>query len=62
MDINMTSLANREMALNKANVGQDILAKTLEKSAEVKAQQQSETTRPVERMEADRQGRIDLYA
>lgn len=62
MDINMANLANREMTLNKANVGQDILAKTLEKGAEIKAQQESETTRPVERMEADKQGKIDIYA
>jgi len=62
MDINTSALASREMALNKAHVGQDILMKTLEKSAESKEAQSSDTQRPVERAGAEKTGRIDIYA
>lgn len=62
MDVNMASLVSQEIALNKANVGQDILMKTLEKGAEAKASQGAESPRPVEPAQGDKQGRIDLYA
>ncbi len=62
MDINASALASREMALNKAHVGQDILMKTLEKSAETKQAQSADTQRPVERTGAEKLGRIDIYA
>lgn len=52
-------MAAREMTLNKANVEQDILQKTLEKAEQ---SQQSDATKPVEQVTADNQGRIDFYA
>lgn len=52
-------MASREMALNKANVGQEILQKTLEKTEQ---SQQSDATKPVEQVPGDKQGRIDFYA
>lgn len=59
MEIGASSMAAREMALNKANVGQEILQKTLEKTEQ---SQQSDATKPVEQVAADKQGRIDFYA
>jgi len=43
MEIN--GLGSMAMALNKAEVGQDILNKTLRKTAEVEQQQQQQETR-----------------
>lgn len=62
MEISMSGLAAREMALNKANVGNDILLKTLEKTEEAKRKHEAGEPRAVERAEPDKQGRIDLYA
>lgn len=62
MDVNMSGLAAREISLNKANTGQDILLKTLEKTEEGKQKQTPGAPRPVERVDSDKQGRIDLYA
>ncbi|MBU0945158.1 MAG: hypothetical protein KJ804_11175 [Proteobacteria bacterium] len=59
MEISASSMAAREMTLNKANVEQDILQKTLEKAEQ---SQQSDATKPVEQVTADNQGRIDFYA
>ena len=62
MEISSATLANRELSLNRANVGQDILQKTLEKSEETKQAQQADKPQEVRKPEADKQGRIDLYA
>lgn len=62
MEINASGLASSAINLNQANVGQDILLKTLEKGEEVKLNQKTGDPRPVERPQAERQGRIDLYA
>lgn len=62
MDMSIGNMAARETSLNKASVGQDILLKTLEKSAEAQQKNEAATPRPVERLEADKQGRIDIYA
>lgn len=59
MEIGASSMAAREVALNKANVGQDILQKTLEKTEQ---SQQADTAKPVKEVAADKQGRIDIYA
>lgn len=59
MEIGASSMASREMALNKANVGQEILQKTLEKTEQ---SQQSDAIKPVEQVPDDKQGRIDFYA
>ncbi len=62
MEISATTLANRELSLNRANVGQDILQRTLEKSDEAKQLQEADKPVEVRKPEGDKQGRIDLYA
>lgn len=62
MDMSMGNMAARATSLNKVTVGQDILLKTLEKTEEAKQNNEAATPRPVERLEADKQGRIDIYA
>ncbi len=62
MEISATTLAAREQMLNKASVGQDILQRTLEKNDEAKQVQQQDKPQDVRKPEADKQGRIDLYA
>lgn len=61
MDVSMNTLASQQIALNKAQVGEDILQKTLEKNEEARTNNQS-----VERPQTDRvnkgEGRvIDTY-
>ncbi len=62
MEVNMSGLAAREVALNKANIEQDILQKSLAKSQEVQKPQEAGEPRPVEQTGSEKQGRIDLYA
>ncbi len=62
MEVNMSGLAAREVSLNKANIDQDILQKTLAKSQEVQKPQEAGEPRPVEQTGSEKQGRIDLYA
>ena len=62
MEISSATLYNREQSLNRANVGQDILQRTLEKQEEVRQVQQADKPEEVRKPEADKQGRIDLYA
>ena len=62
MDISLNTLAAQEISLNKAQVGGDILQKTMEKAEEARTNNQS-----VERPEISRvnkgEGRIiDTYA
>ena len=61
MEISATTLAAREQMLNRANVGQDILQRSLEKAEEAKQVQQQDKPQEVRQPEADKQGRIDLY-
>lgn len=62
MEISSATLANREIAMNRANVGQDILQRSLEKSEEAKQAQQQDKPQEVRQPEANKQGHIDLYA
>ncbi len=62
MEVNMSGLATREMALNKANTEQEILQKTMAKAQEVQKPQEAGEPRPVEQTGSEKQGRIDLYA
>ncbi len=62
MEIGASTLAARETALNKANTDRDILLKTLEENAETKAAQDQNDSKPVDQVNSDKQGRIDLYA
>jgi len=62
MDVSMNILASQAMTLNKAQIGEDILQKTLVKSEEARSNNQS-----VERPETARVNRsegrtIDTYA
>lgn len=59
MEIGPSTMAAREIAINKQNVEQDILQKTLEKDKQV---QEEEAKKSVEETSPERQGRIDLYA
>lgn len=59
MEIGASTMAAREIAINKSNVGSDILQKTLEKSEEV---QQAESQKPVQQTNPEKQGTIDVYA
>lgn len=62
MEISSATLYNREQTLNKANVGQDILQRTLEKTEEAKQLRQADKPQEVRKPEADKQGRVDFYA
>ena len=59
MEIGATTMAAREIAINKQNVGQDILQKTLEKTEQ---SQQDAASKPVEQPSSEKQGGLDLYA
>lgn len=59
MEIGASTMAAREITINKQNTGQDILQKTLEKTEQT---QQSEVTKPVEQADFEKKGGIDLYA
>ncbi len=58
MEIAASSLANREMALNKATVEQDILQKTLEKTEQ---SQLNSAVKPVEQANNDKSNNLDFY-
>ncbi len=62
MDVNMGALNSQAMSINKENVGQDILLKTLEKAEEAKLNNVALESRPVEKIQPEKQGRIDVYA
>ena len=59
MEIGPSTLAAREIAINKQNVGQDILQKTLEKDKQV---QQEEAQKIVEEAGPANRGGVDVYA
>jgi len=62
MEVNMNTLATQEMSLNRAQVGEDILQKTLEKTEESRSNNQS-AERPETSRVTKSQGRtIDTYA
>ncbi len=59
MEIGASTMAAREIAINKQNVEQDILQKTLEKTEQ---SHQNEVSKPVAQPSNEKQGGIDLYA
>lgn len=59
MEIGQSTMAAREIAINKQNTEQTILQKTIEKTEE---SQQDTLQKPVEPASSERQGGIDLYA
>jgi len=62
MEVNMNAMASREMSLNKQNTNQEILQKTLEKTAEIKQRQHAGEPRAIDQVRSEKQGKIDLYA
>jgi hypothetical protein len=62
MEINSNVAAHREISLQKQHNDQEVLQKTLEKSAEVKQRQQAGEPRVVDKARGEKQGTIDLYA
>ena len=62
MEISTATLAAREAALNKANVGRDILQRTQEEQEEAVKTQREEIPAEVRKVEPDKQGGIDFYA
>ncbi len=62
MEISSATLAARETAVNKSNVGRDFLQKMQEEKEEAARTQREETPAEVRKVEPDRQGRIDFYA
>ena len=61
MEISSATLANKELALNRANQGQDNLQRLQEKSEEAKKLQEESLPSEIRRAEEDKQGRIDIY-
>jgi len=62
MEISSATLAAREAAINKANVGRDILQRTQEEKEEAVKTQREEIPAEVRKVEPDKQGGIDFYA
>jgi len=62
MEINSSSMAAREMALNRANTDQDILSQTLAKTEEGEHKREASEPKAPEAPQSSKQGRIDLYA
>lgn len=62
MEINSSNLAVNAFNLNKSTVGQDILARTLERVEDGEQKRQATEPKAVEGPKSSKQGRIDLYA
>jgi hypothetical protein len=62
MEISSTTLYNREQTLNRGNIGQDLVQKPQENQEEIQQLQQADKPEEVRKPEADKQGRLDIYA
>lgn len=62
MQINSSSMAYREMALNRANTGEEILNRTMAKTEEGEQKNEASEPKPAEGPKSSKQGRIDFYA
>lgn len=62
MEIGATTLAAREQFFGRSAAGQDIVQKSFEKAEAIKQVQEQDKPQEVRQPEADKQGRIDLYA
>lgn len=62
MEINSSTMATREINLNRANTGQDILSKTQAKAEEGEIERKASEPKAPEGPKSSKQGRIDLYA
>lgn len=59
MEIGASTLAAREIAINKQNLENDSVQKTLDKSEQ---SERNPASKPVEQVSSERQGGIDFYA
>ena len=62
MEISSATLAAREAALNRTNIGRDLVQRTQEERDEAAKTQQEEIPAEVRKVESDKQGEIDFYA
>ncbi len=62
MDIAPSSLAGQEMALNRAQVGSDILQKTIQKTEEGKQAAQAAQPAQTPRVNIAGSSQLDVYA
>ena len=62
MEISSATLAAREAALNRTNIGRDLLQRTQEEREEAAKTQQEEIPAEVRKVESDKQAGIDFYA
>jgi hypothetical protein len=62
MEISSATLAAREAALNRANIGRDLLQRTQEERDEATKTQQEEIPAEVRKVESDKQAGVDFYA
>ena len=62
MEISSATLAAREAALNRTNIGRDLLQRTQEERDEAAKTQQEEIPAEVRKVESDKQAGIDFYA
>lgn len=62
MEINSSTMAARENALNRENAGHDTLSKTLAKTEEGERTRKTSEPKAPEGPKSSKQGRIDLYA
>ena len=62
MEISSATLAAREAALNRTNIGRDLLQRTQEEREAAAKTQQEEIPAEVRKVESDKQAGIDFYA
>ena len=62
MEISSATLAAREAALNRTNIGRDLVQRTQEERDEAAKTQQEEIPAEVRKVESDKQAGIDFYA
>ncbi len=62
MEANTHVTAHNQTSPYQQNTNQEILRKSLEKSTEIKQQQQAGEPRVIDKTRGEKQGTIDLYA
>ena len=61
MDVDMNTLVSQEMMVNKAQVGADILQKTLEKTEQARQSNQSVERPDISRVSSTQGRLVDIY-
>lgn len=62
MEINASGFAAKELVPNKAHMDQDLTQQTRDKEETIQKIQKPLEPRPVQQADADKLGRIDIYA